>query len=66
MGLSLLIGGTFGASIEAGAMTSSRDLGPSVVGTPLLTGKLMGVVALLFNACSCARYSGRMRSGPSR
>jgi hypothetical protein len=48
LGLSLLLGGTFGASMEAGGMAvmaSVEDL--TVVGKLLLAGKLFGLVALV-------------------
>jgi hypothetical protein len=48
LGLSLLVGGTFGASLEAGGMAAASTLeDPKIVGTMLLSGKLFGLVALV-------------------
>jgi hypothetical protein len=48
LGLSLLVGGTFGASLEAGGMAISGSADPGVVGMLLLVGKVCGMVALVF------------------
>jgi hypothetical protein len=47
LGISLLIGGTFGATLEAGGLALATTIEPHVVGMLLLVGKLCGLVALI-------------------
>lgn len=48
LGLSLLVGGTFGASLEAGGMAAAATVDdPAIVGAMLLSGKLLGLIALV-------------------
>ena len=47
LGLSLLIGGTFGAPLEAGGLAMTTTAEPQLVGMMLLVGKLCGLVALV-------------------
>ncbi|MCP3982920.1 MAG: hypothetical protein GY723_00940 [bacterium] len=46
LGLSLILGGTLGASLEAGAMVAVKDLDPERVGLMLAFGKFLGILAL--------------------
>jgi len=46
MGASLLLGGTLGASLEAGGMAAAESLPAATVGALLLAGKVCGVGAL--------------------
>ena len=46
LGLTLLVGGTLGATIEAGALTMRPTAAPELVGTMLLVGKCCGLVSL--------------------
>ena len=46
LGISLLVGGTFGASLEAAGHMSRLEAPAEVVGTMLLAGKVCGLVAL--------------------
>ena len=46
LGTSLLVGGTFGATLEAAGLAMAATLEPEVIGRLLLTGKLCGLVAL--------------------
>jgi hypothetical protein len=49
LGLSLLIGGTFGATLEAGGMAAKATIDdPALIGTMLLCGKVCGLFALVF------------------
>jgi len=48
LGLSLIVGGTFGASLEAGGLAIKLEVEPSVVGMLLLAGKTCGALALGF------------------
>jgi hypothetical protein len=51
MALSLLIGGTLGATLEATGMGGAQtEIDPAVSGKLLLSGKLLGIVSL---ACQC-------------
>lgn len=46
LGLSLLIGGTFGATLEGGALAMASTAAPDLVGMLLLIGKTCGLIAL--------------------
>jgi hypothetical protein len=46
LGISLLVGGTFGATLEASGLALATKIEPQMVGTLLLAGKSCGLVAL--------------------
>jgi len=46
LGLSLLIGGTFGATLEGGALAMAATAEPGLIGMLLLIGKICGLIAL--------------------